>query len=103
MGSDMKTLQEQRKEMEFEQALLESTLRGKLLEGEVKADRDAWRETAYTFEEFYRNTEKDLEELRLAAERYFEFVHTGEVGMGWEYTGVHPQTELKDVLERLKP
>ena len=96
------TLQEQRKELEIEQALLESTLRGELLENEIRFDRDAWRETAYTFEEFYRNTEGGLEELRLAVERYLEFVHAGEVGMGWEYTGVHPQTELKDVLERLK-
>ena len=97
------TLQEQRKELEIEQALIESTLRGDLLETELKFDRDAWRETAYTFEDFSRNTEKDLEELRLVAERYLEFVHTGEVGMGWDYTGVHPQTELKGVLERLKP
>lgn len=95
------SLQEQRKELEIDQALLESTLRGDLLENEVKSDRDAWRETAYTFEDFYRNAEKDLEELRIAVERYIEFVHTGEVGLGWDYTGAHPQTELKCVLERL--
>lgn len=97
------SLQEQRKEIEIEQTVLESTLRGDLLTAEVKFDRDAWREVAYTFEDFYRNTETDLEGLRIAAERYLKFVHTGESGMGWRYSGVHPQTELKVILERLKP
>lgn len=41
-------------------------------------------------------------ELLEAAERYLNFRHTGDIGMGHEYSGEHPQTQLKNVIAKAK-
>lgn len=41
-------------------------------------------------------------ELLEAAERYLAFRHTGDIGMGHEYSGVHPQTQLMAVIAKAK-
>lgn len=41
-------------------------------------------------------------ELLAAAERYLEFRHHSDIGFGTEYSGVHPQTELKNAIAKAK-
>ncbi|MNO56546.1 hypothetical protein D3C76_470620 [compost metagenome] len=41
-------------------------------------------------------------ELLEAAERYLDFRHTGDIGMGHQYSGEHPQTQLKNVIAKAK-
>jgi hypothetical protein len=41
-------------------------------------------------------------ELLEAAERYLDFRHTGDIGMSHEFSGVHPQTQLKAVIAKAK-
>lgn len=41
-------------------------------------------------------------ELLEAAERYLNFRHTGDIGMGHEYSGEHPQTQLKSIIAKAK-
>lgn len=41
---------------------------------------------------------KEHETLLAAAERFLQFRHTGDVGMGYQYSGVHPETELKAAI-----
>lgn len=36
--------------------------------------------------------------LLAAAQRYLDFRHTSDVGMGCEYSGVHPETDLKNAI-----
>lgn len=45
---------------------------------------------------------KHAVELLEAAERYLNFRHTGDIGMGHEYSGEHPQTQLKSVIAKAK-
>lgn len=45
---------------------------------------------------------KENEALLAASERYLNFRHTGDVGMGWDYSGVHPETELKAAIAAAK-
>lgn len=37
-----------------------------------------------------------------AAERYLDFRHTADIGMGTEYSGLHPETELKKAIAKAK-
>lgn len=39
-----------------------------------------------------------LKDVLEAADRYLAFRHTGDIGMGWQYSGVHPQTALKNAI-----
>lgn len=41
-------------------------------------------------------------ELLSAAERYLDFRHASDIGMGEDYSGVHPQTELKNAIAKAK-
>lgn len=41
-------------------------------------------------------------ELLVAAERYLQFRHTSDIGMGTEYSGVHPETELKNAIAKAR-
>lgn len=41
-------------------------------------------------------------ELLAAAERYLDFRHTADIGMGTQYSGVHPETELKNAIAKAK-
>jgi hypothetical protein len=41
-------------------------------------------------------------DLLAAAERYLAFRHTSDIGMGTEYSGVHPETELKNAIAKAK-
>jgi len=41
-------------------------------------------------------------DLLAAAERYLDFRHTGDIGMGHEYSGEHPQTQLKNAIARAR-
>ena len=40
--------------------------------------------------------------LLAAAERYLDFRHTSDIGMGTQYSGVHPETELKNAIAMAK-
>lgn len=41
-------------------------------------------------------------ELLEAAERYLAFRHAGDIGWGYEYFGVHPETQLKQAIAKAK-
>lgn len=43
-----------------------------------------------------------LKAVLAASERYLEFRHTSDIGMGCEYSGVHPHTELKNAIAAAK-
>lgn len=43
-----------------------------------------------------------LKAVLAASERYLEFRHTCDIGMGCEYSGAHPQTELKNAIAAAK-
>ena len=43
--------------------------------------------------------EQRYDSLRSAAQRYLDFRHAGDCGQGYQFTGVHPQTELKAALK----
>lgn len=41
-------------------------------------------------------------DLLAAAERYLQFRHFSDCGLGEEYSGVHPETELKTAIAKAK-
>lgn len=49
------------------------------------------------FEQEYAE-HKRRENLHTAARRYLDFRQTGDSGLGHQYIGVHPETELKKAL-----
>ncbi len=62
------------------------------------ADRESTRKRNKEIDQIKRHAVELLE----AAERYLEFRHTGDIGMGHEYSGEHPQTQLKNVIAKAK-
>lgn len=40
--------------------------------------------------------------LREAAERYLDFRHTGDIGQGYQFSGVHPETQLKAAIAKAR-
>ena len=42
--------------------------------------------------------EQSYDKLHAAAQRYLDFRHIGDCGQGYQFTGTHPQTELKNAL-----
>lgn len=65
---------------------------------EFIADRNAGRARSKEIHQIQRHAVELLE----AAERYLEFRHISDIGMGCEYSGVHPETQLKNVIAKAK-
>ena len=43
-----------------------------------------------------------LKSITDAAQRYLDFRHTGDIGMGYQFSGIHPQTHLKQEITKAK-
>lgn len=41
-------------------------------------------------------------DLLEAAERYLNFRHAGDIGQGYQFSGVHPQTQLKTAIAKAR-
>lgn len=49
-------------------------------------------------EQFHRTHTQHTAQLLAAANRYLDFRHTSDIGLGYGYSGVHPETELKNAI-----
>lgn len=56
----------------------------------------------FVYEEADANLIAAAPDLLEAAERYLKFRHAGDTGMGYQYSGDHPQTQLKNAIARAK-
>lgn len=65
-------------------------------------------ELIFQFDDVAEPSDADLElvlaapDLLAAAERYLEFRHLSDCGLGEQYSGVHPETELKAAISKAK-